>query len=59
MPDPPPGGKPAGLEVKGTSERMDDSLTVYLAAEYTASRASRGKTYSCLRLGSYLRKAWQ
>lgn len=32
VPDPPPGGKPAGLEVKGTSERMDDSLTVCLAA---------------------------
>lgn len=36
---PPPGGKPAGLEVKGTSERMDDSLTVCLAAESTASRS--------------------
>lgn len=33
MPDPPPGGKPAGLEVKGTSERMDGSPSVCLAAE--------------------------
>lgn len=37
--DPAPGGKPAGLEVKGTSELKDDSLTVCLAAEYTASRS--------------------